>query len=142
MARPLKYDKQEVMNFICDRIAEGESLRAICQDEALPAIKTIMEWLVHDKELSEQYARAREMQADYYVEQIIDISDNSGKDIVVTKDGIEKVDNEAIQRDRLRVDSRKWVASKLAPKKYGDNLKLEHSGEVNFEREVIIKTAE
>jgi len=129
MARPTKYDRQKVMNVICDRIAEGESLRAICEDIDMPNIDTIMEWLKVDKELAEQYARARERQADFYVEQIINISDNSGKDTVVTKDGIEQVNHEAIQRDRLRVDARKWVASKLAPKKYGEKIQQEITGE-------------
>jgi len=129
MARPPKYDRQKVMDAICDRIAEGESLRAICLDNDMPGTTIVMEWIKESDALAKQYARARERQADYYAEQIIEIADNSGKDTVITKEGIEQVNHEAIQRDRLRVDARKWVASKLAPKKYGEKIQQEITGE-------------
>lgn len=75
-----------------------------------------------------KYAEARRRQAEYMVEQIIDIADDVSADKYVDEEGREHTNHEAINRSRLRVDARKWHASKLAPKKYGDSTKLEHSG--------------
>ena len=103
---------------ICRRLAEGESLRGICADKAMPAISTVMGWLFNGKyeDFSEQYTRARQAQAELRADEIIDIAD-----------GAEHGASEAVQAARLRVDARKWVAAKLLPKKYGD--KLQHTGE-------------
>ncbi len=103
---------------ICRRLAEGESLRAICADKAMSTISTVMGWLFNGKheDFSEQYTRARQAQAELRADEIIDIAD-----------GAEHGGSEAVQAARLRVDARKWVAAKLLPKKYGD--KLQHTGE-------------
>ncbi len=114
---------------ICRRLAEGKSLRSICRDDAMPAISTVMGWLFdgdHD-EFSEQYARAREAQAEVRADEIVDIADDDTNDFTADKDGKLVVDHEHIQRSRLRVDARKWIAAKLLPKRYGD--KLQHTGE-------------
>ena len=75
-----------------------------------------------DKEKANRYARACEVRADSLFDEIISISDNVGDDLVILPDGREVVDNAVIARDRLRADSRKWAASKMNPKKYGDKL--------------------
>ncbi len=114
---------------ICRRLAEGESLRAICADKAMPSISTVMGWLFdgnHD-EFSEQYARAREAQAEVRADEIVDIADDDTNDFTADKDGKIVANNEHIQRSRLRVDARKWIAAKLLPKRYGD--KLQHTGD-------------
>ena len=67
------------------------------------------------------YTRAREVQAEIMAEEIIAIADDSAGDITIDEDGREIVNHEAIQRSRLRVDARKWVAAKLLPRKYGDH---------------------
>jgi hypothetical protein len=81
---------------------------------------------------AEQYARAREEQADGYADEIVAIADEPPQ--LVTKDDGEDVevslDSAAIQRQRLRIDARKWVASKLKPKKYGDKVDHKHGGTV------------
>ena len=125
---PRKYDRKKVMTLICDRIAEGQSLRTISSEASMPAVKVVLEWIQGDEELRNQYVRAREQQADYIAAEIIEIADNSGKDVIVGADGIKRVDHENINRDRLRVDARKWYAGKLAPKKYGDKVTNEHTG--------------
>lgn len=104
---------EEIAAVICERIAEGESLRSICRDETMPPQRTVFDWLASNEEFSQQYARAREAQADCYADEIVSISDKGSGDA---------------QRDRLRVDARKWVASKLKPRKYGDRVIAEHSG--------------
>ncbi len=108
--RPTDYS-QETADLICERLVSGESLRAICRDDEMPAISTVFRWLGLHPEFSEQYARAREEQAEALADEIVAIADKDS-------DG----DDSAVlaARDRLRVDARKWVASKLKPKKYGD----------------------
>ncbi len=126
--RPSKFTEALAAR-LCERLAEGNSLRSICRDDAMPAISTVMGWLFdgnHD-EFSEQYARAREAQAEVRADEIIEIADDAAGDLTTDKDGKEIVSHEHIQRSRLRVDTRKWVASKLLPKRYGD--KLQHTGE-------------
>jgi hypothetical protein len=64
----------------------------------------------------DQYAQAREEQADKFFREVIEIADDKSGDCITTSDGKPIVDHENIQRSRLRVDTRKWVAAKLAPK--------------------------
>ncbi len=114
---------------LCTRLAEGKSLRSICRDDAMPAISTVMGWLFdgdHD-DFPEQYARAREAQAVVSADVLVDFADDDSIDFRADKDGKLVVDHEHIQRSRLRVDARKWIAAKLLPKRYGD--KLQHTGE-------------
>jgi hypothetical protein len=111
---------QEVFDEICVRIAEGESLRKICKDEKMPSLVTVWKWLNNSEELTKQYARAREEQAETFVDEIQEISDAK---IPLGPDG--KIDNGAVNQARLRVDSRKWIASKLKPKKFGDFTKVQ-----------------
>ena len=88
-----------------------------------------MLWLDGSRpEFSEQYARAREAQADKLAEEALQIADDGRSDTYLDAEGNERTDNEVIQRSRLRVDTRKWLASKMAPKKYGDKLVQEHTG--------------
>lgn len=84
-----------------------------------------MAWLDGSRpEFSEQYARAREAQADKLAEEALQISDDGRSDTYVDGDGNVKTDTEVIQRSKLRVDTRKWLASKMAPKKYGDKVAI------------------
>jgi len=115
--RPSRYTP-ELAAVICERLAGGESLRSICADEAMPGMSTVMGWLFDDKHegFPEQYARAREAQAELRADEITDIAD-----------GVEHGASEAVQAARLRVDARKWIAAKLLPKRYGD--KVQHTGD-------------
>ncbi len=73
---------------ICRRLAEGESLRAICADKAMPAISTVMGWLFdgnHDG-FSEQYARAREAQAEVRTDESVDIADDDTNEFTDMRD--------------------------------------------------------
>ena len=84
-----------------------------------------MAWLDGSKPaFSEQYARAREAQADKLAEEALQIADDGRSDTYLDAEGNERTDNEVIQRSRLRVDTRKWLASKMAPKKYGDKVAI------------------
>lgn len=112
MARPSELT-QEVADSICERLIEGESLRSICRDEDMPSASTVCRWLSANEEFQEQYARARELQADSLFDECLEIADNTGQDVT---------------RDRLKVDTRKWMAGKLRPKRYGEKVLNEHSG--------------
>lgn len=123
--RPSLYS-DELADDICKEIADGKSLRSICAKNGMPDKSTVFRWLADNEFFRDQYARAREEQADHYADEIIEIADDSSRDIVIGDDGKEIINHEHIARARLRVDARKWKASKLAPKKYGD--KVAHVG--------------
>lgn len=117
---------------ICLLISEGQSLRAVCDQEGMPDKSTVFRWLAKHEEFRDKYARAREAQADEFAEEILDIADDGTNDYTERKnrDGstVEVVDQEHINRSRLRVDTRKWLMSKMAPKKYGDRVTTELTG--------------
>lgn len=122
---------QEVADTICDRLAEGESLRAICRDEAMPAMSTVFKWLTQQPTFAEQYTRAREEQAEALADEIVAIADEV--DVSVKHEGEDvklALDATSVARNRLRVEARKWAASKLKPKKYGDKVDLNHAGSI------------
>jgi len=126
MARPTIKTKK-LCEAICEGIALGKSSRAVCAGAGI-SDRVLWNWLAQDEEFMQQYARAKEKCADYYAEEIVEIADDGANDKYIDEWGKEVVDNEAIQRSRLRVDARKWYASKLAPKKYGDRITNEHEG--------------
>lgn len=108
--RPSKFT-QILADRICERLAAGETLRAICRDEGMPPEPSVRRWALEKDEFSAQYARAREIGYQGLADQLTEIADNDGDPA----------------RDRLRVDTRKWLLSKALPKVYGD--KLQHTGE-------------
>ena len=122
---------QEIADVICERIADGESLRSICKDEDMPNKATVFKWLAAQKEFSDQYARARESQAETMADEILAIADDGVNDTYLDDDGNERTNHDVIARSRLRVDARKWLASKLAPKKYGEKVQTELSGHLS-----------
>ena len=116
---------QEIFDEICVRIAEGESLRKICKDEKMPSLVSVWRWLNESETLSKQYTRAREEQAETFVDEILDIADDTKDDTYLDDNGKLIINQEVIARSRLRVDSRKWIASKLKPKRFGDYTKIQ-----------------
>lgn len=95
----------------------------------MPNKSTVLRWLRNFPEFRVQYTQAREDLLEHWAEQIVDISDDNEKDTIVitNEDGSSqvKVDHDHINRSRLRVDTRKWLLSKLGAKKYGDKLNVE-----------------
>ena len=129
--------QQAQFDIVCERIAEGMSLKAICEANDVPSRETIRKWLASDEtgEIVGKYACAREDQADIYAEEILEIADDARNDWMEqhgSDDAGWKHNGEHVQRSRLRIDSRKWVASKLKPKKYGDKQEHNHTGQVNI----------
>lgn len=93
-------------------LAEGKSLRKICEAEGMPSLSTVMRWCADDELWREQYARAREAGDDAMAEDIQAIADEDGKDP---------------QDKRVRIDARKWLLAKRQPKKYGDSATIRHA---------------
>ena len=104
----------ELADTICEQLALGRSMRSICLEEEMPAMQTIWRWLREKEDFSEQYARAKQESADAMSEELLEIADNPS--------------NEDVNRDRLRVDARKWLMSKMKPKKYGDKMDVTSDG--------------
>ncbi len=118
--RPDEYTK-EVAELICIAVVEGKSLRTIANEDDMPATSTILRWLNKHKEFQIQYARAKEDQATSMAEDILEIAEQySPESDIVTPD--------LVQRARLRIDTRKWLMSKMAPKKYGEKVVNQHQG--------------
>lgn len=130
IGRPSRYS-QDLADNICAELATGKSMRTVCRADDMPAMSTVFKWLRERPDFSEQYARAKAEAADALVEEILDIADDGSNDWmeVHDKDGKAvgyKLNGEHVQRSRLRVDTRKWIASKLKPRKYGERLDLAH----------------
>lgn len=126
---PATIYRNTLADAICERIAAGESLRQVCADKAMPAKTTVMRWLLDDTKeyLRDQYARARAVQLDGYADELVELADTPevGEKVKTYADGTSEVQTgDMIERSRLKVDTRKWVLSKLLPKKYGDKVQV------------------
>jgi hypothetical protein len=131
IGRPTIYS-QKMADKICSNIIEGFSLRTVCKQDDMPCVATILNWLRTNKEFLLQYEKSKEEQADALAEEMLDIADDGTNDWMEKygKDGANsgwQVNAEHVQRSRLRLDTRKWIASKLKPKKYGDKIAQENS---------------
>jgi hypothetical protein len=134
--RPTKYTRA-MANDLCEHLSTGKPLTTWCKQKGNPKYSTVMNWLWRESdykgEFEKKYARAREQQAECISDQIMDIADDDTGDIVMKEDKrgrkYKAVDHENINRSRLKVDARKWIASKLLPKKFGDSTSVKVGGE-------------
>lgn len=124
IGRPTIYSERLAAR-ICAELAMGRSLRFVCRSDDMPGLETVFRWLREKPDFREQYAQAKSESADALVEEMIDIADDGTNDFIETEDGV-RFNSEHVQRSRLRVDTRKWIASKLKPKKYGERLDMNH----------------
>lgn len=124
--RPSIYTPK-LADLICLRIATHmESTHKLCQRyDDMPDTTCIYEWRHKHPEFAHKYAQAKMQQAEIMAEEILDIADDYSNDIRYDKDGNKSCNSEFVARSRLRVDTRKWLASKLAPKIYGDRSTVE-----------------
>ena len=119
----------EIAAEICERLANGESLRSVCRSDHMPTEAAVRQWAMDDYNgFASHYARAREIGYERMAEEILSISDEGINDTYLDDDGVERTNHDVIARSKLRVDSRKWLLSKMLPKKYGDKLQTEVSG--------------
>lgn len=112
----------DIAEQICNEIAHSDKgLATICEsNEDWPSRRTITKWILENEQFALNYARAKELQAEFLADQIVDIADTPRGE--GTRDEVE--------RSKLMVDARKWVAGKLLPKKYGERNVTEHTGAV------------
>ena len=114
-------NRRELEERICEMLARGRSMAEICRRKDMPAESTVYKWLAEGGAFSERYAHAREQQADLYADEIIEIADKCPPI------------HEEIAKAKVRIDTRKWKAARLAPKKYGDRLGLNATAAVKIE---------
>lgn len=132
----MNYSK-ELAGEICQRIAEGETLRTICCDSDMPDRSSIREWRLKNKEFSAQYALSVESRTEVMFDDILSIADNVAHD------------KNAINQARLSIDSRKWYLSKVLPKiqtngSYTEQMNqiLEYQKEHNMTSEILLSLME
>lgn len=135
VGRPSDYTP-ELADRICAQLASGLSLRSVSKAEDMPSCVTMFAWMRKHPEFLKQYGMAKAEAADAMVEEMLDIADDGTNDWMEIHDkegecvGY-KVNGEHVQRSRLRVDTRKWIAAKLKPKKYGEKVDVNHGVEAD-----------
>ena len=128
------WDREEVLRIVCEQIScSTDSIGRVLQNgwegQTLPRYSTFMLWLEESPVFSERYAKAKQAQAEYMVSELLEIADDGRNDWIERNDPSNpgyRVNGEHINRSRLRVDTRKWVAAKLMPKVYGEKLETTH----------------
>lgn len=100
--QPLKFPRRA--RWVCERLAGGETLESICASPGMPSQPTVYRWLQQCAEFKRRYALARRVQAERWIDQVVDIADSLG-------DGALEAD---LRRGRLRIDARKWAVAQLA----------------------------
>jgi hypothetical protein len=117
---------------IIARMCEGESLRSICRSEGFPTASAVIQWTYKDEEFAKHYAHAREAQADALFEDLAEVAEDALK----AETAVE------VAARRLIVDTHKWRLSKIVPKKYGEKIQTEHSGEMTVRTATDLKDDE
>jgi len=119
---------QAVADEICAALAAGMSLRKVCQKPGMPPESTVRGWVIDDVQgFAAQYARARQLLAERWADEVLDLADLPPATL---PDG--RIDTGAVNHQRLMVDSRKWLLSKVLPKVYGDKVAVDHGGGMNL----------
>lgn len=132
--RPSIFSEKLAMT-ICERIAHGESLRAICRDDDMPERTTVHSWLLMPEKVTflNQYEAACNIRAESMFDELTEIADDGSNDFMEKQaqngETYTVLNAENIGRSRLRVDTRKWYLSKVMPKKFGDRIDLTSGGE-------------
>jgi len=131
--RPTKYT-QELADEICSQLSDGDSMRTVCKPETMPDKATLFRWIRTREEFRDQYTRAKYESADALTDEMLDIADDASNDWMERHDKDDKktgwqLNGDHVQRSRLRIETRKWLASKLKPKKYGERIHQKISGD-------------
>jgi len=137
--RPSDYT-QELADKFCELISNGLSLRSACKEEDMPSPATIFKWMREHDSFLKQYEKATQERTEAMAEELLDIVDDGTNDYMtknINGKDIQITNTENIQRSRLRADTRKWLMSKMKPKKYGDKIDMTTNGE-NINTNTII----
>ena len=131
---------------LCVRLSEGRSLRDVCKDEDMPSKAGVFKALQRDEVFREMYIAATKARAEAMAEDILHISDDiKGNPLIVNGDVVRnekgeivyQMDGPSVNQARLRVDTRKWLMSKVMPAKYG--VDKEDKSITDLAREVMIE---
>jgi hypothetical protein len=118
---------EDLGNEICEYIAQGMTLREACRQPGMPPESTVRLWVLDDRYgFAAQYARARNLLIDYWSDEIVEIADDSADDTIEVR-GRLVTNHEVVNRSRLRIDTRKWLLSKLKPERYGEQIKVDQT---------------
>jgi hypothetical protein len=134
--RPTKHT-QDLADRLCDQLADGKSLRKVCESDEFPSKTTIFNWLRTNESFLDQYTRAKTETADSHVDDLVDgvenigspVLDDDGKAVMIKGKPLMVVDMVAIAHAKLIAETKKWAAIKLSPKKYGEKIDLTTAGE-------------
>ena len=133
--RPSKYIPELAAN-ICERLAAGESLRAVCRSEGMPPESTVRGWALDDVEgFSAQYARAREIGCYAMADELREIADTPQQGVktkMMPEGKTEETWGDMIEHRRLQVDARKWLLSKMLPATFGDKLAVDQTTDMTI----------
>lgn len=122
----MAYDQAKA-DRICEALSQGKSLRKAAEAEDM-SHATVLLWVKENQAFSDQYARAREIGYQLLADELVEIADDGSNDSYVDDDGKVRTDAEVVARSRLRLDTRKWLLSKMLPKIYGDKVQTELTG--------------
>ena len=125
MGRPSGYN-DEIGDRICRATAtSSRGLEHLCKEnEGFPNPETVYGWVLDFPDFAKKYKEAKELQQNVLVDEMRKIADDDSKDMIPNDKGL--VSNPtAVARAKLRIDTLKWHASKLAPKVYGDKVQQE-----------------
>jgi len=129
--RPTKYTDELALKICSETASSSKSLKTICEESGT-FVSTVFDWLTKNATFSEMYARAKELQADYLAEEMLEIAEHTEEDHTAFTGG------NVVQRDKLRIETRKWIASKLKPRKYSDKIDLTTGGEKINETKTVV----
>jgi len=131
----MAYSEEEIeiiFDSILNRIEKGESIRDILLDDNTPSSRTFFKWLKEDESKVKQYEISMSYRDDKLFEEIVSIAYNTeeGTTTKETERGVEITTGDMLGHRRLKIDALKWYLSKRNPKKYGEKMQQEHSGEI------------
>lgn len=128
--------KPETVDYILDQVASGVPLAEVCRQDGMPHRSTFIDWVNADKDLSRRFAHAREDGEHMIAADALRIADDSANDYIETDDG-PKLNQEHIQRAKLRIETRLKLLAKWSPKVWGD--KLELAGDKDSPLTVVVR---
>lgn len=122
---------------VLEQVAQFSLVR-VCAQPGMPNRTAFLDRVATDEDLQRRYAAAMAARVDKYAEETIEIADDGSNDTYVDAEGMVKVDTDVVARSKLRIAARQWYASKIAPKKYGDKVDLNHGGQVDNPLAVLL----
>lgn len=129
-SNPIRYS-DKVVNKINKRLQGGESVAEICRDKDMPDKSVFYDWLRKHDGLMDEYKLSKIIGIEALVDEMMEIANDTSNDFVMTDKG-PRFNSEHVQRSRLRIDTIKWVATKLVPRLYGETKHIEISGDVGI----------